>query len=145
MMNSKDIIDISYERIMDRVFKLKEKEKDAFTDRLQNMKDEDRAVDNILKINRLGVWSKGLQKGLTQYIADDNDSEKILMLKIAEMTQRVRDKTGATDKDLDVFMDEAMDDIDVQAEIDAELNLTGLNEDYMDGDPYGDEYNDQDE
>ena len=50
-MDSKKIIDISYDRIMDRIFKLKEREKDTFTDRLHIMTDEERAVDNILKIN----------------------------------------------------------------------------------------------
>ena len=67
MMNSKDTIDMSYDTVMDRVFKLKETEKYTFTDRLQNLTDEERAVDNILKINKLGVWSKGLTKGIKEY------------------------------------------------------------------------------
>ena len=55
MMGSKKTIDISYENIMDKVFKLKEKEKDTFTDRLQLLTDEERNVDTILKINKLGI------------------------------------------------------------------------------------------
>ena len=141
MMDSKKIIDISYDRIMDRIFKLKEREKDTFTDRLHNMTDEDRAVDNILKINKLGVWDRDAEK---HYVADDNDSQKLLMLKIAEM-ERKAENQGLNETDADLFMDEAMDDLDTQVGIDTELSMGHLNEDYMDGDPFGDEGDDQDE
>jgi hypothetical protein len=41
MMNSyKEIVDISYDQVLDRIFKLKEKEKDIITDRLKTMTDE---------------------------------------------------------------------------------------------------------
>jgi hypothetical protein len=51
--NEKETIDISYEEIQDRVFKLREREKDMVTDRLKNMTDEERDADTILKINKL--------------------------------------------------------------------------------------------
>ena len=141
MMDSKKIIDISYDRIMDRIFKLKEREKDTFTDRLHIMTDEERAVDNILKINKLGVWDRDAEK---HYVADDNDSQKLLMLKIAEM-ERKAENQGLNETDADLFMDEAMDDLDTQVGIDTELSMGHLNEDYTDGDPFGDEGGDQDE
>ena len=43
--------------------KVKEAEKNTFTDRLKSLTEEERQVDNILKINKLGpIWSKGLRK-----------------------------------------------------------------------------------
>jgi hypothetical protein len=33
----------------------------------------------ILKINKLGVWNKSLQKGLTTYVADTYDDEREFM------------------------------------------------------------------
>ena len=56
--NQKDTIDTSYEEIQDRVFKLREKEKDMVTDRLKNMTDQERDADTILKINKLGMYGK---------------------------------------------------------------------------------------
>jgi hypothetical protein len=49
--DQKDAVDISYEKILDRVFKLKEKEKNIITDRLKSLTDEERDADTILKIN----------------------------------------------------------------------------------------------
>ena len=64
MMKSKKIIDVSYDKVEDIIFKLKEAEKYTFTDRLKDLDDDQRAVDNILKVYKLGVWSKGLTKGI---------------------------------------------------------------------------------
>jgi hypothetical protein len=75
MSHHKSLIDISYENIMDILFKTKEKEKNTFTDRLEALNDEEREVDTALKINKLGEWNKGLKKGLTQYVAENYDDE----------------------------------------------------------------------
>ena len=82
MMDSKDTINVSYKTVMDRVFKLKETEKYTFTDRLKNLSEEEREVDTILKINKLGVWSKGLNKGIKEYDPENYDQEKDMMEKI---------------------------------------------------------------
>jgi hypothetical protein len=71
----KKIMNVSYEDIMDRNFKLKEKEKNIMTDRLKEMSNEKRAVDNVMKIHKLGLWSKGIAKGLTTYVKDAFDEE----------------------------------------------------------------------
>ncbi len=75
MDKHKETINVSYKDIEDRVFKLKEREKNMVTDRLKNMTDEQRQVDTVLKINKLGVWSKGLEKGLTTYTKEGYESE----------------------------------------------------------------------
>jgi hypothetical protein len=50
MLQSKKTIDLSYDKIDDLIFKLKEAEKYTFTDRLRDLDDEQREVENVLKI-----------------------------------------------------------------------------------------------
>ena len=125
MMDSKDTINLSYETIMDRVFKLKETEKYTFTDRLKNLSEEEREVDTILKINKLGVWSKGLNKGIKEYDPENYDQEKDMMEKIAQVEKNVRKNTNVTDQNVDIFLDEAMDDIESDAFINADEFMMG--------------------
>jgi hypothetical protein len=141
MMNSKDTIDMSYDTIMDRVFKLKETEKYTFTDRLKNLSEEERAVDTILKINKLGVWSKGLTKGIREYDPENYDQEKAMTEKIAQIEKNVRKNVNVTDQNVDMYLEDALADAETDEAIDDENNMMGrLNEDFFDGDPYGDEY-----
>jgi len=140
MDREKSDIDASYESVMDVVFKISEREKDTFTDRLKVLTEEAREVDTILKINQLGVWSKGLQKGLTTYVRETYDEERDYMEKLSEVERGLRQKNRLVDdRNVDVFMEEALEQMDVDAEIDREVNdLGGLNEDYMNN---GDYYN----
>jgi len=125
MMNSKDTIDMSYDTIMDRVFKLKETEKYTFTDRLKSLSEEERAVDTILKANKLGVWSKGLTKGIKEYDPENYDQEKAMTEKIAQIEKNVRRNVNVTDQNVDIFMDDEMADMETDEAIDAENNMMG--------------------
>ena len=40
------------------------------------MSKEERAIENLFKNHRLERWNKGLQKGLTQYVAKTYDEER---------------------------------------------------------------------
>ena len=141
MIDNKNVINVSYEEIMDKVFKLKEKEKDTFTDRLQALTDEERNVDTILKINKLGVWNKGLMKGLKEYDPENYDQERDIMTKIAEIERQVRRKNAnVDDNNLDIYMEDYIEQMENDAEIDKENNdMSFMNDDYLDGDYYGDE------
>jgi hypothetical protein len=145
MMKSKESIDMSYDTIMDRVFKLKETEKYTFTDRLRNLTEEERAVDTILKINKLGVWSKGLMKGIKEYDPENYDQEREMMEKIAEVDKKVRQNVNVTDRNADILFEDILADMDTDAFIDADENRMGLlNDEFEDGDPWGDEHGDND-
>jgi hypothetical protein len=138
MSNHKNTIDFSYDRIMDLVFKTKEREKDTFTDRLKEKSDEERNVDTILKINKLGVWSKGLQKGLTSYVKESYDEERDYMEQLAEVERKVMKNKNATDRNADQLVDDYLEDQEAADYIDREENDIGfLTEDYMDGDYQG--------
>jgi len=136
MSNHKDIVDLSYDKIMEVVFKSKEREKDTFTDRLQAMTDEERDADTILKINKLGVWSKGLQKGLTTYVKEAYDEERDYMEKIAEIETNLRKNKGVTDGNVEQFLEDYMEDADATEAIDREENDIG----WFAGDDAGEDY-----
>ena len=144
--DTKYTIDVSYDTIMDKVFKLKEREKDTFTDRLKNLTDEERNADTILKINKLGDYNKGLLKSLKEYDPDNYDGERELMNKIATIEKRVRNNNANVDDDnVDLYMYDALEEMDVAEGIDEENNdISYMNDDYENGD-VGDEQEDQED
>jgi hypothetical protein len=132
----KDKIFLNYDTIMDKVFKGKESEKNRFTDRLQALTDEERNVDTILKINKLGVWSKGLQKGLTSYVKETYDEEREYAEKIDEIERRLRKNKNVTDGNVEQYLEDYIDDLDVTNDIEnEEYNLSN----YL-GDDMGENY-----
>jgi hypothetical protein len=120
--------DYSYEKIMDLTFKIREREKNNITTRLQGLNDEEREADTILKINKLGLWSKGLQKGLTTYVKDNFDEEREDMEKMMQYEKKLSKHNSSTGQNID--MDEFMEDIEdnlVDDEIDREnLDMSGF-------------------
>jgi hypothetical protein len=136
MSNHKDIVDLSYSKIMETVFKSKEREKDTFTDRLQAMTDEERNADTILKMNKLGVWNKGLQKGLTTYVKETYDEERDYMEKIAEIETNLRKNKTVTDGNLDQFLEDYIESAELAEEIDKEENDIS----WFNGDDAGEDY-----
>jgi hypothetical protein len=138
MRNTKDTINMSYQSIQDNIFKLKESEKYTFTDRLKDLTEEERAVDTIMKANKLGVWSKGLSKAIKEYDPENYDQDKILSEQIAELQNKLR-KQGETQIG-DIAMEDLMNEIETSDFIDGEeYGMGHMNDDYNDGDYYGDE------
>jgi hypothetical protein len=139
MSSHKDTVNVSYDDIADRIFKTKEKEKNMITDRLKSMSDEERNADTILKINKLGVWSKGLQKGLTTYTKETYDDEREFMetMDNFDRTIRKKNKLGSND-DISDEIGDLVEEADENEAIDRENFDIG---------EYGgenDEYDDQD-
>jgi hypothetical protein len=142
MSSSKATINKSYEKIEDVIFKLKEAEKYTFTDRLKEMTEELRAVDMVKKANKIGVWERGVQKGLKQYDPETYEHDKEVAQQIAEMQNSLRLNGG--NMDMDLQMEDALDEKEAQDFIDMdELRMEDIGEDYMDGDPYNDEYDEE--
>jgi hypothetical protein len=142
-MKSKKTIDLSYDKIDDLIFKLKEAEKYTFTDKLRDMDDEQREVENVLKIYKLGSWSLGLSKGIKEYDPENYEHEKEVSRRIAEIQNGLR-RTGAIDEATELDLEDALEDMAAQDFIDAdELRMADIGEDYDDGDPYGEEYGEE--
>jgi hypothetical protein len=141
MEEQKSIINISYETIMEKVAKLKEREKDIVTDRLKFLTDEERNADTILKINKLGVWSKGLQKGLREYVKETYDEERELRDEMDKVERKVRNANkDATNENVDLYVEDYIAERDADMEIEnEEYNMNRYIDDYGDGNYDGDE------
>jgi len=134
MNNQKETIDISYESIQDRVFKLKEKEKDLITDRLKALSEEEREIDTVLKINKLGVWNKGLQKGLTKYDKKNYDEDRDFMDIMQDYEKTVGKNIDVNSKKFSQGLDDYMDEMNREQEIEREAyDISAYRDDYMDG------------
>ena len=113
------------------------------------MTDEERDADTILKVNKLGVWSKGLQKGLTTYVKENYDEEREFMEKMMNYEKQAQRKLKNSDYDatsnafvLDDFIDELDRDADIEREA---YDIEGYTEYYMDGEFEGDEVDNYDD
>lgn len=132
MQNYKDNMDYSHEDIIERIFKIKQKEKNMVTSRLGSMTDEERNADTILKVNKLGVWNKGLQKGLTRYDKKTYDDDKVLTNNLERVERELnrKNKSNKTDQDMDDYLEE-----NERGELEDEeaFDMSDLNQDYDDG------------
>jgi len=140
METQKNKVDMSYDDVIDNIFKLKEKEKNMITDRLKNLTDEQRDVDTILKINKQGQYSKGLQKGLTVYDKDYFDEEREFRDEMDKVEKNLRkNNKDITDDNIDVEISDYLESRNVEDDIDKEAyDMSYLNEDFMDGNFDGD-------
>ena len=112
--NFKETVNISYEEVMEKVLRSKEKEKTQITDFLKHLTDEEREIENLFKNNKLERWNKGLQKGLTQYVKDtyDDERDKLEQNNIMEYKLGINDFVTNLNKDiyvLDILGEEAAD------------------------------------
>jgi hypothetical protein len=127
MIDHKSIIDLSYDKIMDNVFKTKEKEKkDNFTDRLKGLTIEERAIDTTQKFLKLGVW--GTEEGRFVYNKKTYDKDKQFKDSQVELDNKLRKMNpNVTDNNVEQFMDEHMEQQLMDNEIDDEDNdLRGI-------------------
>jgi len=153
LRTEKEIINISYEDIQDRVFKLREKEKDMVTDRLKAMTDEQRDVDTILKISKQGpIYSKALEKGLTVFDQSFYDKEQEMRDELEMAERKIRNKNkNINDENIDILIDDYLEEQSVNREINMDaFDISNLNEDYYNGNFDGvdapeEEYDDYDD
>jgi hypothetical protein len=137
----KKTINYNHQEIIDRVKVSKEKEKDLVTERLKDLSDEERQVDNILKTHKLGQWNKGLLKGLTQYVPGTYDEERAVMEAQAELEQRLGRDDRVSAMNREIYAADLVDAEMVGDEIEAEeMDLAHLGDDDDHGDMDGDEY-----
>jgi hypothetical protein len=132
----------SYENILDLVFKIKEREKNNITSRLQGLTDEEREADTILKVNKLGLWSKGLQKGLTTYVKDTFDEDRDDMEKMMQYEKNLAQHNRSTGQNLD--MDQFMEGIVEEGLVDDDIDADNLDYRGYTGDDGNYEEEDQD-
>ena len=131
-LNTKNMLNFSYEDLMKRIRKYKEKEKESITEKLEAMEDEERKVNNLLKKHKLGAWGVGIQKGLISYVKETYDQERLLM----EENISNEEAIGGTGIDNRIQMDPENTDLLIEQE---EYSLNHLPEDDDYGENDGDE------
>ena len=146
MDNHKDAIDISYDDILDKVFKLKEKEKHLMMDRLVAMSDDEKEVDRVLKINKLEAWGKGLEKSYTVFDRDAYDRNFEFTETMDKLERNLRKKNReVNDENVGLFLDDFVGEAAAAEAIDRDVyDMSRQTEDYDNGDPEGYEADDFD-
>ena len=132
-------MDFSYEQIMQKVGRSKEKEKQNIIKYLGDMSIEERGVENMFKNYRLGRWNVGQQAGLIRYDKDTYDRERDEL--ITQLYGEAETGTLDTREELlDVYQLEELD----AAMPDDEMgfNLEGVGENFMDGEYYEEDRDD---
>lgn len=120
---------IQYEEIMERVFLLKEKEKETFTERLERKDEYEREVDNVMKQFGLGDWGKGNKKTLFQYSKYGEDD--VLKEKIALVEAKMTENSGVTENNVDQYIDDELQEMVSSQFIEEEDNdLSGILDEY---------------
>jgi len=139
MLNEeKNLIDINYEDIQDRTFKLREREKDLITDRLKTMTDEERNADTMLKVTKQGLYEIGMKKGLTVYDKEYYEDEQNLRDEMTKIERKIRGSNkDATDDNIDILIDEYMEQNQTTKIINEDAyDMENLGEDFYDGIDY---------
>jgi hypothetical protein len=75
-MSNKKVFDLSYKDLEKRITRSKINEKKMITDFLKNMDDDERHVEDLQKILKLGRWNVGLKKGLVDYSKERYTEER---------------------------------------------------------------------
>lgn len=138
----KEAIDYNKETIMSKILTAKEKEKDEITDYLKELTDEERAVENIFKQHKLEKWSIGLQKGLTQYVAENYDQERENAEKQLLKEREIAKESGINEFNKDIYAYEFDEQAELAERIDADVYSL---EDYQGEDAEADYDNDPDD
>jgi hypothetical protein len=131
---NKEAVNFSYEQVVQRVRRSKEKEKKNIIKYLGDMNIEERKIEDMFKNYRLGRWNVGQQKGLVEYDKETYDRERQELL--AELYNDV-DNGGVDVVDemrMDIYELDRLAEQGDEAEIEDEMyNIGGLDENFNDG------------
>jgi len=137
--SDKQDINLSYDMLMNKIHREKEKEKDNIVETLKNMTTEEREIENMFKNNKLGKWSKGLQKGVHTYQGDTYDEERGEMEK--QMIMDAKLGSIANDPNRDVIAMDILNQQLITEQIESEeYSMKHLGDDDDFGDMDGDEF-----
>jgi hypothetical protein len=136
---NKKKVDLSYDQIMQKVGRSKEKEKQNIIKYLGDMSIEERGVENMFKNYRLGRWNVGQQAGLIRYDKDTYDRERDELL---TQLYSEADVGGLENNEelLDVYQLEKLEEGVPDDEMG--FNLESVGENFMDGEYYDEDKDD---
>jgi hypothetical protein len=143
MEGHKIMVNISYDFIMNSVFKIQQSEKDTFTSKLEKMSPDVRKVDTLMKAHKIGDWNKGLQKGLTTYNKNlDDDELRAQNENYQRLERRLFANKNANPQNFEQYADDLLAEAEMEDAIDnEEYGMGNIGDDFEDGNPYGEENN----
>lgn len=132
---NKKTIDKKYEDISKMVGITKLQEKKAITDFLQNMEDEERKVEYLLKQNKMGRWNLGTQRGVFEYDKKQYDLEE--STNMARLYNEIQGEPGGEAAEITPVVFDSMDvqqyeNSQVQEQEEGYTDFNELTEDYYD-------------
>ena len=134
----KNMVNLNSQMVKEKINRSKDKERHKITSTLRDMSKEEREIENLFKNHRLERWNKGLQKGLTQYVAKTYDEERVEreMEEIAEQQLQNKELIGqAFTADNEIAMLEQEEGAIVNERIDADVfNMNDIPDDDDNGD-----------
>ena len=122
MNNHYKLLNSGYKKVKENVSYAKEKEKDLITDYLKDLSEEEREIENIFKNSKLEKWSKGLQKGVTQYVKDNYDEERAALESQALKEKMLNKNNNVTAMNKEIYMMDLEEKMQADEEIEAEEN-----------------------
>jgi hypothetical protein len=145
-IENKSVINYTYEEIIKRVNRSKQREKLSIIEYLGNMSKEERKVEELFKMYKLGRWNVGNQAGLVSYDKNTYDRERDELLNQLQSDETNKQYEQVSEMRREIF-DLEKDDEMVQEEFyEREANdISQLDEDYMDGNFYPEDADEFDE
>jgi hypothetical protein len=120
MISHNTLVNNSYEKVKSRIIIAKEKEKDLITEYLKDLTEEEREIENLFKNNKLEKWSKGLKKGLTQYVKENYDEERMELEKQALKEKMLNKVSNVTNMNKEIYELDMEEKMQVEEQIDKE-------------------------
>lgn len=140
--SSKATIDVSYKDIMKKVMRSREKEKQGIIQYLGKMSIPERKIEDQFKQYKLGRWNVGKQKGLVSYDKETYERERGEILNQMNMELNVGNLDVVSEMRREIYDIERDAEQDAEATYDQEAyDIRNLDEDYMDGIYYAEDYN----
>jgi len=139
-IDNKSTINLSYEEIMKKVNRSKQREKQAIIEYLGNMSKEERKVEELFKMYKLGRWNVGQQKGLVSYDKNTYERERNELLIQLQNDESTKQYEMVSEMRREIFELEKDEEEQQNEFYDQEANdINDLDEDYRDGNFYAED------
>ena len=137
-------LDITYDNIINKVNRSKDKEKQGIISYLGNMSIEERKIEDMFKKHKLERWNIGQQKGIFQYDKTTYDRERNEL--VEQLFTDQTDAQGETNNEaLDIYDIEKRDEYEPRDDYNRDTyDFQDMGEDYMDGDFYPEDRDEDD-
>jgi hypothetical protein len=127
IQKNKVLVDYSYDEIAADVRSSKMKEKNMIIERLKKLTPEERRVENMMKVYKIGKWNVGQQRGLFEYdiATQERERQDLLEQGVQDNEELYNIAMGELNQDVTV---DAADINQIQSEDDAQAAIDDHNE-----------------